>query len=370
MTTLEKDEYYMSIAITEAKKGEGRTSPNPCVGAVIVKEGQILSKGYHKKSGTPHAEVNAVNAAGESLTGSTMYVTLEPCNHTGKTPPCTELIIRSGINRVVVGMTDPNPLVDGTGLEFLEKNGVEVATGVLLEECREIIRPFIKHITQGVPWTIMKGGISLDGKINYAKGKSGWITGEESLSEVHKIRDKVDAILVGSETVRIDNPSLTTRTLDSNGKDPIRVIIDTRLSLPLDSQVFHSESEAPTWVFCSAQASAERISELKRSGIEVLVVDENRDGVDLRQVLKALGDAGVCSVLVEGGARLHGSFLKEKLFDSACLFYAPLFAGDNGVSLVSGYSADGRPSAIRLVDVSYKRLGDDMMVAGRFHYSH
>ncbi len=365
----ENDEHYMEIAIIEAKKGEGRTSPNPCVGAVIVKEGRVISKGYHEKFGGPHAEINAINRANEPLIGSTIYVTLEPCNHTGKTPPCTEMIIEKGISRVVIGMTDPNPLVDGSGVAFLIKNGVEVVTGILLEECEEIIRPFIKYITQGIPWTIMKGGISLDGKINFIKGKSGWITGKESLAEVHKIRDKVDAILVGSETVRIDNPSLTTRNLDSKGRDPVRVIIDTHLRLPLSSNVFHIKSEALTWVFCSKAASAEKVSGLKNLGVEVVAVDVNRSGVDLRQVLKALGKAGICSVLVEGGARLHGSFLKERLFDSAHLFYAPLFAGDNGVSLVTGYSAGERNSATRLIDVGYKRLGDDMMVSGRFDYA-
>ena len=365
---LKNDEYYMGIAILEAKKGEGRTSPNPCVGAVIVKNGLIISKGYHKKSGTPHAEVNAINKADESLVGSTIYVTLEPCNHTGKTPPCTEMILECGISRVVVGMTDPNPLVNGSGVAFLMKNGIEVVTGVLLKECEEIIRPFIKYISTGMPWTIMKGGISLDGKVNYIKGKSGWITGGESVTEVHKIRDKVDAILVGSGTVRIDNPSLTTRNLDSKGKDPIRVIIDTHLGLPLSSNVFHIESEAPTWVFCSKAASAVKVSALRKIGVELVTVKENSDGVDLTQVLKALGKADVCSVLVEGGARLHGSFLKERLFDSACLFYAPIFAGDEGVSLVDGYSSQDPNTATRLIDVSYTRLGDDIMVRGRFDY--
>ncbi len=364
-----EDEHYMRIAVAEARRGEGRTSPNPCVGAVIVKDDRIISQGYHKKAGGPHAEVNAINKAGESVVDATMYVTLEPCNHTGKTPPCTELIVKKGISRVVVGMTDPNPLVDGSGVTFLRTKGVEVITGVLLSECEAIIQPFIKHITQGIPWMIMKGGISLDGKINYKKGESGWVTGEESLLEVHKIRDKVDAILIGSETVRIDNPSLTTRHPASKGKDAIRVIIDTHLRLPFDSTVFQIDSEAPAWVFCSKAASEEKMSRFRKIGVKVTTVDVNSDGVDLRQVLDALGKAGICSVLVEGGARLHGSFLKERLFDSACLFYAPLFAGDDGVSLVNGYSARERDFATRLVDVSYKRLGEDMMVTGRFDYA-
>ncbi len=369
MTILQNDKHYMQLALIEARKGGGRTSPNPCVGAVIVKDGRIISKGYHKRAGTPHAEVNAINKAAESLVGSTIYVTLEPCNHTGKTPPCTQSIVENGISRVVVGMTDPNPLVDGSGIAFLRENKIEVVAGVLRDECEEIIRPFIKYITQGLPWMTMKGGISLDGKINYLKGQSGWITGKQSLNEVHKIRNRVDAILIGSETVRIDNPSLTTRIQGFKGKDPLRVVIDTRLSLALSSSIFHIESEASTWVFCSVDAPEEKMAALVEQGVVVKIVGSSPGGVDLKQVMVALGKADVCSVLVEGGARLHGSLLKEKLYDSACLFFAPLFAGDDGVSLVTGYHAHGRSSAIRLSDVSYKRLGDDMMVAGRFQYA-
>ncbi len=369
MTIQQNDKHYMQLALIEARKGEGRTSPNPCVGAVIVKDGRIISKGYHKRAGTPHAEVNAINKAAEFLVGSTIYVTLEPCSHTGKTPPCTQSIVENGISRVVVGMTDPNPLVDGSGIAFLRENKIEVVTGVLRDECEEIIRPFIKHITQGIPWVTMKGGISLDGKINYLKGESGWITGKQSLNEVHKIRDRVDAILIGSETVRIDNPSLTTRIRGFKGKDPLRVVIDTRLSLPLSSLIFHIDSEAPTWVFCSVDAPEEKMAALEEQGVVVKIVESSPCGVDLKQVMAALGKADVCTVLVEGGGRLHGSFLKEKLYDSACLFFAPLFAGDEGVSLVTGYRAHGRSSATRLTDISYKRLGDDMMVTGRFQYA-
>lgn len=366
---MQNDEYYMRIALYEARKGEGRTSPNPCVGAVIVKDGRIISTGYHKKAGTPHAEVNAIKNAEESLSGSTIYVTLEPCSHTGKTPPCTELIVDRNISRVVIGMTDPNPLVDGSGIDFLEKNGVEVVVGILHDDCEEIILPFIKMITRGIPWMIMKGGISLDGKINYSRGNSGWITGKQSLDEVHKMRDRVDAILVGSGTVLVDDPSLTTRIAGKEGKDPVRVIIDTRLSLPLSSSVFHLTSDAPTWVFCSNNAPEEKIAELEDLGVKVGIVSSVDSGLDLLQVMETLGKLGVCSVLVEGGARLHGSLLKGRLFDAACLFYAPLFAGDDGVSLVEGYRVQNRSSAPRLTGVSYKRLGDDMMVAGRFQYA-
>lgn len=366
---MQNDEYFMRMALVQARRGEGRTSPNPCVGAVIVKDGRVLSTGYHKKAGTPHAEVNAIRKTAESLSGSTIYVTLEPCSHTGKTPPCTELIVDRGISRVVIGVTDPNPLVDGRGIDFLKKNGIEVVVGILHDDCKEIILPFIKMITRGVPWMIMKGGISLDGKINYSRGNSGWITGEQSLGEVHKMRDKVDAILVGSGTVLIDDPSLTTRLEGRKGKDPVRVIIDTCLRLPLNSSVFHLKSDAPTWIFCSIDAPEKKKSELEDLGVKVRIVSSVDSGLNLLQVMEALGKLGVCSVLVEGGARLHGSLLKERLFDAACLFYAPLFAGDDGVSLVEGCRVQGRSFAPRLADVSYKRMGDDMMIAGRFQYA-
>jgi len=358
----------MRMAIAEALKGEGRTSPNPCVGAVIVKDDCIISKGYHKKAGTPHAEVNAVARAGQSLSGATMYVTLEPCNHTGKTPPCTKLLVDHGFSRVVIGAIDPNPLVEGGGIAFLKRNRIEIESGVLRRECEEIIRPFVKHVTFGVPWMIMKGGITLDGKLNYSKGRSGWITGRQSFHEVHKIRDKVDAIIVGSKTVHIDNPSLTTRLSGRPGKDPDRVIIDTHLTLPLHSAVFHLQSDAATRVFCAAGAPEEKMAALKECGVLVEAVASGPNGVDLKQVMAVLGKEGICTALVEGGARLHGSFLKEKLFDSACLFFAPIFAGDDGVPLTAGYSTEERESAARLIDVSYKRLGDDMMITGKFHY--
>jgi len=366
---LKNDEYYMRLALIEALKGEGRTSPNPCVGAVIVKDGCIISKGYHKEAGTPHAEVNAVAAASKSLAGATMYVTLEPCNHTGKTPPCTKLIVEEGLSRVVVGAVDHNPFVDGGGIAFLRENEIEVVSGVLRRECEEIIRPFVKRITHGVPWMIMKGGITLDGKINYTRGRSGWITGEQSMHEVHRIRDKVDAIIVGSGTVRIDNPSLTTRLQGCQGRDPLRAIIDTHLDLPLNSKLFHLESDAETWVFCAAGAPEIKMAALKECGVQVKIVASGKGGIDLAQAMAVLGKADICTALVEGGAGLHGSFLKEKLFDSARLFFSPIFAGDGGLPLISGYSTKGRDSAPRLVDVSYKKLGDDMMISGNFQYA-
>ncbi len=366
--TEKQDEKFMRLALREAGKGLGRTSPNPCVGAVIVKNGQVIAKGYHEKAGLPHAEINAIRKATESLVGTTIYVTLEPCSHTGKTPPCSQAILKFGFSRVVVGMTDPNPLVNGGGIDFLRNHGIEVKCGVLEQECQELNFPFIKHITQGMPWVIMKAGVSLDGRLNYQRGSSGWITGEQTGYEVHKLRNSVDAIVVGRNTVQIDNPSLTTRILRGIPKDPIRIILDSDLSTPLSSKVFQLNSKAPTWVICAPDAPNHKRSQFQNLGIRLITINRTEGGLDLHSLLKQLGKENICSVLVEGGASLHGAFLREKLFDYAHLFYAPIFAGDRGVPLVEGFPVRDRNAAPRLVRINHKRLGDDILISGQVSY--
>ena len=366
--TEKQDEQFMRLALKEARKGVGRTSPNPCVGAVIVKNGQVIAKGYHQKAGLPHAEINAISKSSESLFDTTIYVTLEPCSHTGKTPPCSQAILDIGFSRVVVGMTDPNPLVNGSGIDLLRSNGVEVKSGVLEQECKELNFPFIKHITQGIPWVIMKAGVSLDGRLNYQRGYNGWITGEQSGREVHKLRNSVDAILVGRNTVQIDNPSLTTRLSRGLSKDPIRIILDSDLSTSLSSKVYQLDSKAPTWVICASDIPKYKRLEFQNLGLKLITINRTARGLDLRSLLKALGKENICSVLVEGGASLHGAFLREKLFDYAHLFYAPIFAGDQGVSLVEGLPVHDRDTAPRLVKIKHKRLGDDMLISGQVSY--
>jgi diaminohydroxyphosphoribosylaminopyrimidine deaminase / 5-amino-6-(5-phosphoribosylamino)uracil reductase len=363
-----QDEQFMRLALKEARKGMGRTSPNPCVGALIVKNGQIIGKGYHKKAGAPHAEVNALRNVSGSIAGATIYVTREPCNHTGKTPPCSRAILESGLTRVVIGMTDPNPLVNGGGIAFLKSHGIEVVCGVLEKECKALNYPFIKLITQGMPWTIMKAGVSLDGRLNYQHGHAGRITGEQSAREVHKLRNKVDAILVGRKTVEIDNPSLTTRLSRGVAKDPIRIILDTDLSTSPAAKVYHLDSKTPTWIICAADAPKWKRVEFEKIGIRLIAVDRSEKGLDLYHLLKVLGKENVGSVLVEGGARLHGAFLREMLFDYAHLFYAPIFAGDQGVPLVEGFGVLDRKTAPRLVHVRHKRLGDDLLISGQVSY--
>ncbi|MCF8055571.1 MAG: bifunctional diaminohydroxyphosphoribosylaminopyrimidine deaminase/5-amino-6-(5-phosphoribosylamino)uracil reductase RibD [Desulfocapsa sp.] len=355
----------MRLALQEAKKGVGRTSPNPSVGAVIVRNGAMISRGYHKKAGTPHAEVHALREAGAMAIGATLYVTLEPCNHTGRTPPCSHAVAAAGIKRVVVGMEDPNPLVSGSGNSYLRKRGIEVISGILENECRELNLPFIKHINTGRPFVVMKAGMSLDGKLSYRDGQPGKMTGKRSLRKLHGLRDRYDSILVGRGTVVADNPSLTTR-LVKRGRDPLRVILDSTLQLSLESKILHLDSCASTLIFCSKHAEQKKRRVLaKMEGVLIQTVDEDKDGgLDLDAVLVSLGRMGICSLLVEGGAAVHSSFLRKGLVDRVMLFIAPLFAGSAGTPLLSEFSVEDRDQAPLLGNVSYTRCGEDLLVQG------
>lgn len=361
----DSDRSWMKLALEEARKGVGRTSPNPCVGAVIVRDGQEVSRGYHKKAGTPHAEINALNKAGEKAKGATMYVTLEPCNHTGRTPPCSHAVAKAGIKRVVVGMTDPNPLVSGSGNSYLLDHGVAVASGVLEKDCRELNLPFLKHITTGMPFVIMKAGMSLDGKLSYRKGVPGKMTGPKSLRKLHELRSSVDAILIGSGTQLADNPSLTTR-LGDDGKDPLRVVLDSSLRIASDAKILHLQSQSPTLIICSKAASAEKIVSLSQiDNVQIQVIDQDQDRrVSLEALLRFLGKQGICSLLVEGGSAIHSSFLRQGMVDRVMLFVAPLFAGSAGNSLLTDFSVTGRDAAPMLQNVQYTPCGDDLLVQG------
>lgn len=361
------DEYYMGLALKEAKKGIGRTAPNPCVGAIIVKDGREISRGFHKKAGGPHAEIHAIRKACADTVGSTIYVTLEPCNHTGKTPPCSKAIASAGISRVVVGMEDPNPLVDGRGIDFLRNSNIEVVTGVLEEKCKAINEPFIKRITTGLPLVALKAGISLDGKITYQQNKSGWITGPQSLRKVHQLRNQFDAILIGRGTLEIDDPSLTTR-LPRGGRDPLRVIIDSNLSISLQAKVLNQKSTADTWIFCCQGADKVKKTKILSTGNIVYEVGSTFGRVSLLEVLQILGDKGVNSVLVEGGSAIHGAMLEKQLVDRVYVFQAPLFVGDDGTSIVTGLTSSSKDSSIKISSPSYQRLGDDVLISGNIDY--
>lgn len=361
---------FMKRALREARKGLGATSPNPAVGAVVVRNGSIVGTGYHKKAGTPHAEIHALRAAGDAAHGATIYVTLEPCNHTGRTPPCTLAILASGIKRVVVGMLDPNPLVAGGGCDFLREKGLDVRRNVLADECRRLNFPFIKHIVTGLPWVIMKAGCTLDGRIAAADGQSGWITNEKSRREVHRLRHRVDAILVGAGTALADDPSLTTRLPGKKGKDPLRVVLDGKLRLPLDAQMLRRQSSAPTWIFCGDNPDARKRKSLEKAGARVIPVGTGENGfLDLAQVLRELGKNQITSLLVEGGGRVHGSFLRAGLVDQVSIFLAPFFLGADAVPVVDALSLASVRDGRRFVTSRVKRFDDDVLVEGIFSSS-
>ena len=362
---------FMKLALKEARKGVGRTSPNPAVGAVIVKNGHIVGKGYHKRAGTPHAEIHALNAAGDQAKNSTLYVTLEPCNHTGRTPPCTEAILKSGIRKVVVGMDDPNPGVAGGGCEFLSAHGLKVTSGVLKDACEKINRAFIKHITTGLPWVIIKAGISLDGRIAAHTGESGWITNDLSRQEVHRIRNKTDAVMIGIGTALSDDPSLTTRLPVKKGHDPLRVILDTHLRLYPDAKMLQQSSNAETWVFCGTDPSEPKARALKAAGAQIKKVGLTPEGhVDIKDVLTELGHSGIISVLVEGGSRIHGALLRSGLADQAFFFVAPLFIGCDGVPLVDELGTKTIKTAQRMRMTRSRRFGEDILIEGLFDIAH
>lgn len=364
------DSHCMHLAIQEAKKGQGRTSPNPCVGAVIVQNEQIIGKGYHRRAGTPHAEVNALAdavAKGNICTGATLYVTLEPCNHIGRTPPCTQAILEAGLSRVVVGMADPNPVASG-GANFLRSHGIEVTLGILEQECQQLNYPFLKHSVTGLPWVVMKAGMSLDGKISRRTGKGGAITGPASKQRVHTLRNELDAILIGSSTALIDDPSLTTRLEQGDRKDrrdPLRVILDSQLRLPPHARMLTQQSAAATWIFCADNASEQKQQELEQAGAILHRVESDKDGgLDLLQILHRLGQADITSVLVEGGAAVHGSFLKKKLVDQVYLFISPYFIGEQGTSLFNGYSIEEKETPLLLQEQTVERVGQDILIQG------
>ena len=359
---MQKDSiYYMNLAMAEAIKGVGRTSPNPAVGAIIVKEGKIVGRGYHKKAGTPHAEIHAIENAGKSAKGATLYVTLEPCNHTGRTPPCTQAILQAGIVKVVIGMADPNPKVAGGGAEYLKNQGVEVHSGVLEQKCSAMNRPFTKHSATGIPWIIMKAGLSLDGKITFRPRQAAALTGTESKRYVHQVRNQVDAILIGIGTALIDNPSLTTRLENvEETRDPLRIVLDSFLRLPLDAHMLSQPSPAETWVFCGEQASRTKEMQLVQAGAKIFRMPLVGDKINLSELLRFLGQKNIMSILVEGGSRVHGAFYHQNLVDELLLFYAPIIIGDQGTPLLHGYSLDQRTDVPLLRVTSIQSLGNDV----------
>jgi diaminohydroxyphosphoribosylaminopyrimidine deaminase/5-amino-6-(5-phosphoribosylamino)uracil reductase len=363
-------ETYMRMALEMAKLGEGWTSPNPMVGAVVVKDGEAVGSGYHAKAGQAHAEVNALAAAGVRARGATLYVTLEPCNHTGKTPPCTQAVLAAGVSRVVVAMEDPNPKVKGGGIEFLRSRGVEVETGVLEKEARELNAFWRKHVTTGRPFVLAKCAATLDGHIATRTGHSQWITNTLSRERAHLFRHTVDAVLVGIGTVHADDPALNVRLPNRPGRDPLRVVLDPMLSIHRDARLLHIESEAAALLVCAPGVPAEKRAELESLGAWVAVVPHGPDGrVDFPALLDYLGRMDITSLMIEGGGRVLGAALTARAVDKVALFYAPkLLGGSDGVPMFAGPGAERMDQTPRLRDVAVSRHGDDLLVEGYVVY--
>ncbi len=354
----------MKRALALARRGAGWVNPNPMVGAVVVKQGQILGEGFHEYFGGPHAEANAIGMCREGTTaGATLYVTLEPCNHTGKTPPCTELIIRSGIERVVVGMCDPNANVTGGGIERLKEAGIRVDTGLLESRAKRMNESFIKYITTGRPFVVLKTAMTLDGKIATVTNASRWITGEPSRRLVHRMRGTYSAIMVGIDTVRYDDPQLNIR-LRGKWKNPLKVIVDTRCRIPSEARVLAVDPQLAL-IATTDMASVSRRKEFERAGVQVLVCPEKEGKVDLGYLVTALGTMGIDSILLEGGSTLAFSALRNGVVDKVVSFIAPkILGGAQAPTPVGGEGIESMDNAIELKNMTIKRTGKDIMVEG------
>ncbi|HHG73671.1 MAG TPA: bifunctional diaminohydroxyphosphoribosylaminopyrimidine deaminase/5-amino-6-(5-phosphoribosylamino)uracil reductase RibD [Persephonella sp.] len=355
-----EDVKYMKEALKLAEKGKGYTHPNPAVGAVIVKDGKIIGKGYHRKAGLPHAEREAIKDAvskGFDITGSTMYVTLEPCCHYGKTPPCTEAIIDRRIKRVVVAALDPNPQVSGNGVQTLRKAGIEVDVGVLKERAEKLNEDFFVYIKEKRPFVHLKTAQTLDGKIATKTGSSKWITGEKARRYAHKLRKEATAVMVGTGTALSDNPGLTVRDYPSK-KQPLRVLIDKDLKVPEHYKIFDGSSK--TIVFASRKAPSKKVEKLEKKGVKVVLlpVKDNRFAVE--DLLSSLYDLDVMHLLIEGGKDLITQFIKKGLYDKISVFQAPKLIGEDGLSSVGILGVEDLSQSVNLRVESVKRLGQDI----------
>ena len=356
------DTTYMKRALTLARKGIGKTSPNPAVGCVIVKNGVIVGEGWHKKAGGPHAEIHALTMAGAAARGSDVYVTLEPCCHSGKTPPCSDALIQAGVRRVVAGMHDPNPRVSGGGLAALEQAGIETSCGLLEQACRAINLPFLKHITTGRPYVTYKCAMTLDGNIATITGESRWISCEESRTYVHRMRARMDAVMVGVDTVIADNPQLTVRHV--RGRNPLRVIVDTRLRTPESVLVLSRPLSSKTIIATTESNPRVHLRYLKQ-GATILVCDEFDGRVSMMDLLQKLGTTGVQSLLLEGGSRLAGDMLQHGLIDELVFFVAPKIIGNNGFAPFTLQGITSMTQAVKLEFTDVCRIGSDIVVTAR-----
>ena len=360
----ETDIKYMAEALALAEKARGATSPNPMVGAVIVRDGAVVGRGYHKRAGTPHAEVHALRQAGDKARGATMYVTLEPCSHFGRTPPCAPAVAAAGIKKVVAAMKDPNPKVAGRGFAILRKAGVEVVTGVLENEAKALNAAFIKYVTTGKPLVILKAAVTLDGKTATGDGDSKWITGESARRDVHRLRGECDAVLVGIGTLLKDDPQLTCR-LPGAKRQPYRIVIDGGLDIGLKSNFCKLAADGKTIVATLPDANAAKAKKLEKSGVKVLRVPEKGTGkIDISQLLAELGKMSITSLLVEGGGETHFSFLSVGEADRAMFYIAPkLLGGKSSHTAVDGEGFGTIAAAVGVGEMEMKRFGNDIRIS-------
>lgn len=361
---LSYDEKYMRLAMQLAGNAIGRTSPNPLVGAVIVKDNRVVGCGWHRKAGTPHAEVHALNQAGELAQGADVYVTLEPCAHYGKTPPCSKDLVEAKVKNVYGGLLDVNPKVAGKGFKILEDAGIHVEYGFLQDELRKQNEVFFKWIEHKKPFIVLKAAMTLDGKIATATGQSKWITNETSRAYGYKLRDIYDGIMVGINTVIEDNPMLTARV--DGGKNPIRIVVDSSLKIDINANVVQDKS-AKTIVATTDKADKDKILKLQAQDVDVIVVDKDEnDKVDIEKLLDILGQQNICSILVEGGATLSGSFVAKKLVDKVYFFIAPkIVGGKEAKTPVAGTGILNLQEALALKDIQIEKLEEDILIIGR-----
>ena len=358
------DEMYMERALALAAKGRGTTTPNPMVGAVIVKDGRIIGEGYHIRAGEGHAEVNAFKNATEDVTGATMYVTLEPCSHYGKTPPCADKIVEKKIGRVVVGALDPNPLVAGRGIEKIRNAGIPVITGILAEKSVALNEVFMKYIVTKRPFVVLKAAMSLDGKIATAEGESQWISCEASREEVHRLRHELTGIMAGIGTVQADDPMLNCRI--PRGKQPIRIIVDSHLQIPENSKLVSSAKEYPLIVATVENSDAVKKERLEACGAQIVEMPADSDGhVDLNILMERLGEMKIDSILLEGGGRLAEGALQAGIVDKVQFYIAPmLIGGENAKTPVEGRGISALSKAWHISDWKAETIGNDIKIIG------
>lgn len=356
---MKSDQHYMNLALELAASAKGKTNPNPLVGAVLVKDGVIVGSGLHRKAGEPHAEVHAFRMAGEHAKGATLYVTLEPCSHYGKTPPCAKLVKESGVKRVVVATTDPNPEVAGRGINLIREAGIEVEVGLLEEQALRLNERFIHNMLTERPYIISKFAMTLDGKIATSTGHSQWITGEEARADVHELRNEVDAILVGVGTVLKDDPALTTRLKDREGKNPIRIILDRTLRTPKEAQILNT-SVART-IIVTAKENKEQAAGY--TNVEFLYSPLKEDKIDLHETLKELYKMGITDILVEGGGMINASFLRDSLIDKYLVYVAPkVLGGKNSITPYTGDDVETIDAAMHLTFENVEKIGEDLLI--------